>query len=308
MIIYILVMSSMMLSLQASSAITYKLNEEGRFGEHVAAFIKTKWLARKYGLTFLYKPFIYTDELVMHTREQHYDALQARQFKNTTYIYKEAKTEIKPDNNTLYIAQWATELLDFRDICAIKDEDFLQEIRALLAPLYPERYAYQRSAVDGITIALHVRKGGGFDALPVIQRQVLRFPPDEFYLTQIKRIMAMFPGQHCYVYLFTDDPYPLRLAAQYRGVLKTPLVTIECRRRGNKHDHNVLEDLFTMTHYDCLVRANSGFSDLAQLMGDYKVIMYPVGYCTRKGKVIIDKTAVICKDPVTQVKTRSYVY
>jgi hypothetical protein len=299
-----------------SNAITYTLNASGRFGEHLTTYIKAKKLAKDYNLPFIYKPFSYTDELVMHTTDtMHDEQMISRCFKKTVRVTAEMILEegIKHDTQTLYIVQWGTALKGCKSILDIHDEALLTDIKRLIAR---KDTVATDTPLDSsvITVALHARKGGGYDPAWILKQQPMRFAPDEYYIAQLKKIIAMYPDKQIEVHLFTDDPQPKVLVGLYTKVLKNPAVKFIYREFGNKHNANVLDDFFAMAHCDCLIRPASCFSELSQLIGNHKVTIYPISCRVpdKNGTTTIDKIMIVTRDSLnrrvfTQYNVKNYV-
>ncbi len=283
-----------------ASAITYQLNASGRFGEHLTTYVKARKLAKDYGLPLIYKPFAYTDELVMHMSDEPYDEQKAKRFRKTVPVLSEVTLEqsIKAgESDVLYIIQWGTALKGCKSILDIADEELLSRIKKLVALRNPSPKNSTRNP-GTFTVALHVRKGGGYDPDWVLKQQPLRFPADQYYLEQIKRITTMFPQHRLEIHLFTDDPEPKKLVAFYTSVLKNPMIKFVYREFGNKHNANVLDDFFAIAQCDCLIRPASCFSELAQMIGDHKVVIYPTSHkqLDKNRNTTIDKIMVVTRE------------
>jgi hypothetical protein len=61
---------------------------------------------------------------------------------------------------------------------------------------------------------------------------------------------------------------------------------------GNRYDKNVLKDFFAMTKFDCLIRPASSFSVIAEIMGDFKVIIQPKKFHWESQQLIIDEVSI----------------
>ncbi len=138
-----------------------------------------------------------------------------------------------------------------------------------------------------LSIAVHVRRGGGVD-LPLCQKKPAstthfadkkwpaKFPPHSFYIEQIRHIAQQHRGVPLYVHIFTDDPNPSEIVDIYKKALAEFSITFGCRQKGNKHDCNVLDDLFAMKDFDFLIRPESGLSLFSQILGNHKLVIYPL--------------------------------
>ena len=88
-----------------------------------------------------------------------------------------------------------------------------------------------------------------------------------------------------YLYFF-DGPINLpadrkKIAEKYQKALNLPNITFGYRQaaqpdRGwTPSQDYVLEDLFAMAQFDCLVRSSSGYSGLASIIGNHKIVIVP---------------------------------
>ncbi len=57
-----------------------------------------------------------------------------------------------------------------------------------------------------------------------------------------------------------------------------PNVSLHYRKEENHHTKNVLEDFFSLFHFDVLIRPRSNFSIVPQLLHDYAIVYYPAEY------------------------------
>jgi hypothetical protein len=277
-----------------TSAITYRLNSTGRFGEHLTVYCKARWLSYKYGIPLLYTPFEYSDELVLSTTDELHDGTKPARFISVAAVNDERKVRIKPDSGLLYLVSWDTQLDGYRSLLDITDATFIAELRELIALTDTKKRVVKRStAPDTVIIGLHVRKGGGFDSDDLMRRQPLRFPADSYYLEQVQRIVRIFPQKKRYeIRLFTDDPHPELLVKKYTRALKNPAITFSYRAAGNRHNQHVTDDFFALLECDCLVRSASCFSEMAQLIGEHTVACYPLHCQWRSRGYAVDTVAV----------------
>jgi hypothetical protein len=204
-----------------------------------------------------------------------------------------------PDDATLYFVPYFPESLqEFESAYAFSyffvnwdDKNFLADIRKLIKPRGSLELI--QPPQDKISIAVHIRRNsngldnpmsfasdkqanrtaGYFDCL-----YPFKCVNDDFYIAGIKMIHELFHGQPLYVYLFTDDAHPEKIAEKYQRSLDTTDIVFDFHK--DKHDHtiHVLEDFFSMLTFDCMIRSDSSFSVVASKLGDYKVIISPAGY------------------------------
>src|SRR5438309_6413429 len=251
------------------SAITWEPNG-GRFGDNLLSYSKVKWLSYKFNIPILYLPFKYSDCLMLHEQEIMYTHESEQLFSTMVHLPTGSRLQLLPYNNTLYISHWKTEItIDWND------KIFVEELRKNIAPRSPiEKIAIPDNC---ISIAVHVRHGGGFvgDTEQERERCPLRFASDEFFIDQIARLADMFKEENLYVYIFTDHQNPTKLKKKFQKALQNPRITFDCRINDNGHNANVLEDFFSMMDFDCLIRPGSHFSRFVQRLGNNKVVIYP---------------------------------
>jgi hypothetical protein len=164
---------------------------------------------------------------------------------------------------------------------------FKKEIkRALHLRRVPQSMALPH---DMITVALHIRQGGGFDAplgtgcfvnghwrIPSDRAYPLKFPPEHYYSDQLIKIWEMFDNAPIFACIFTDDQDPNSLIDRFKQRLKNASVTLACAHSGhNSFKENILDDVYQMSRFDCLIKSASHFSWISQLIGDHKIIIYP---------------------------------
>ncbi|MFH1253872.1 MAG: hypothetical protein V1646_00380 [bacterium] len=265
--------STLRLVQSGKSAVSHDLSG-GRFGDSLICYLHAKWISYKYSIPLLYYPFEYSDQLVLS------DAELLVTVGNASSLKKEKATDIEPitqelfvdtvkicpDEGILYIIPWFPESIqeyerieDGRLYFYVNwdDEKFLEEIRKLISP--KKKLDLLQIPSDKITVAVHVRRNSnGFDLalsfdenLQVKEgRQFLddyypfKCVDDNFYISSIKKLCELFPNRSIYIYIFTDDKDPEKIAEKYKNALSNPLITFDYRH--DKHDHtvHVLEDFF----------------------------------------------------------------
>lgn len=256
-----------------SSAITW-IPSGGRFGDNLLSYARAKWISYKYDIPVIYLPFTYSDQLVLHEQENIYTPESAQLFSTITHLPLSSDYSLQNNSDTLYISHWKTDVvIDWFDTI------FVKELKQKIAPLYELNKVIIPD--DCISIAVHVRNGGGFvvDTAQEKERCPLRFVPDEFFIAQVQRLTEMFRTENLYVHIFTDHAEPAVLMKKFSDALNNPRVTFGYREQDNSHNANVLEDFFSMMEFDCLVRPGSHFSRFVQRLGKNKVVIYPESVC-----------------------------
>lgn len=298
------------------SAVSHDMSG-GRFGDSLICYLHAKWISYKYNIPLLYYPFEYSEKLVLSDAELLVtvgNAFTLKREKPTdiepiTKIVLVDTVIIHPDDGIMYIVPWFPESLQeyeriedgrFYFYVNWSDEKFLSEIRQLVRP--KNKLDLLQLPTDKITVAVHVRRNSnGFDLalsfdenLQVKEgRQFLddyypfKCVDDNFYISSIKKISELFPNKSIYIYIFTDDKNPEKIAEKYKNALNNPLITFDYRH--DKHDHtvHVLEDFFSMLKFDCLIRSDSNFSLVASKLGNYKYDISPGGYQLKNNHPVI---------------------
>ncbi|MBS0656015.1 MAG: hypothetical protein JSR46_09575, partial [Verrucomicrobia bacterium] len=148
-----------------------------------------------------------------------------------------------------------------------------------------------------ITVCVHVRRGGGYvgDNKKAFDRLPLKFPPDSYYLEQIQRVSEIFKDQPLYIYIMTDAQRPFSIAQKYAKILNNPNLVFDYRKKGNRHDANVLEDFFSISKFDCAILCQSNFSLMASKLGNYKVLIEPLDCVSEGNEVRVTGTRLTLK-------------
>lgn len=301
-----------------TSAITYIAQGEkgggGRLGDQLWKYCKAKWISHYYKIPLLYKPFKYSDQLVLHEQESHYKQEdKARFIKNVVISNVRSDRAIMSDANILYEIVFnasikhayklengkTTTIRDLFSACAL-DKNFSKKLKELIKPAI--KINKVSPPINMITVAVHVRKGGGYDP-PLFSRSIdfidkkrpKKFPPDSYYIEQIKKLSNMYEDAPMYIHIFTDDPHPEKIAKKYEAEVGASNLCFGYREQDNHYDTNVLEDFFSMADFDCLIRPGSNFSKIAQLIGNHQVIIFPEHAKWEGDKLFIDGVKIIDK-------------
>lgn len=136
-----------------------------------------------------------------------------------------------------------------------------------------------------------------------------KFPPDQYYIDHIKKLAEMLPGKNLLIYLFTDDPNPQAIMQRYSKALEDyPRIIFSFREQENRHNKNVLDDLFAITQCDCIISANSSFAFVAHLVGNHSIIMFPIHAITLPSRILVNKVAIVTLDNPYDLNKRKLFY
>lgn len=281
------------------SAVTYTFSG-GRFGDCLLSYCHAKWIAYLYNIPLLYKPFDYSHYLMMHTAEIRYTPEREKEY-NSVIEYT-FDTRIDPHEGCLYVIPFFPEsifnrldkMFPYLFTVNWADSGFKTLLQKMISPMHP--FTYPRSPKDAVSVAVHIRKGTGWD-IPMYRitpealtaSHPLRFAPDSFFIAQLKKIVSIFKEKEIYVYLFTDHDNPAVLAEKYQRAVGCKHMTFDYRTTTNNEFVNVLEDFFALTHFDCLIRSDSNFSFMAGKLANYSIQISPWHGVVNEGKTIIDE-------------------
>jgi len=263
-------------------AVTYELNE-GRFGDQLLCYLHAKWISYLYGVPLLYKPFLYSESFTLHEMEEQYWSEERENNFDCVVKYVRGIVRAPNEGALLYLITFFSEQSDDVkihpgwDLFPINwnDPGFLDLLKTLFSPKKSYAFPFPVSKKDFLTVALHIRRGGGFDPDDPHMLWPLRFPPDSYYVECLQRLCHLFPAKPIYAYLFTDDPNPELLAMKLQEKLGYLPIIFDYRKEGTRHDANVMEDFFGIMQFDYLIRAASNFTLIPSLIADYKIIMTP---------------------------------
>lgn len=282
--------------LEQGCAVTCEL-DGGRLGDNLLAYLHAKWISYKYSIPLRYKPFPYSDQLMLSVIET---PLTNSSFQNHITLCNGKVNGADPDPyafSTLYEVPWFPEsIIELKLFSVYKrhyfevdwdDPGFRSIVLEAIKPIKPLDLPY--IPTDRIIVGVHVRTGVGFDDPSTYKVLPTKFLPHSYYIEQIQKMTEIFKDQLLYVYIFTDDPHPERISRQYELAVNNPNLTFLYRKKGNHHTANVLEDLFALTLCDCLIRGESYYSLLASKLKDFMVMITPADYHFEGDKLFINK-------------------
>jgi hypothetical protein len=266
-------------------AVTYELSP-GRFGDTIQGYLHAKWISYLYKMPLLYKPFRDSEEFALHEFEMLWSEEAENSFDHVITYTIEENFMVSVHGSVLYIIPFFSELYDDRLYnpqwvyfpVDWNDEDFISLLRCSFSPRKEQPVIIPLKNIDDLTVALHVRRGGGFDHQDAYILFPLRFLPDSYYFEALRKLCALFPGRPIYAHLFTDDADPFKIVTKYQIELSDLPITFGCRKEGNRHDAHVLDDFFAMMQFDCLIRTKSNYSLIPAAIGRYLVVMTPEHY------------------------------
>lgn len=286
----------------SKSAVTYGLSG-GRLGDNLLSYVHAKWISYAYGIPLLYRPFEYSDQLIMHYLETPLTNEMIGAFDEIVDISHTESYTIEPDKNILYVIPYFPESIIEREHnpryfyyfpVNWKDAGFNNLLKQMISPVHA--LEYPTIPDDVLSVALHVRIGTLFDigGLSEYEEQTkqginqLKFPPFSFYHEQIKRICSLYPHRKIFIYLFTDHTNPQELVDIFSKSVDPKRVTFEYHKKQNCYYLNVLEDFFSFQIFDCMIRPDANFSLVASKISNYKTLISPWHAIRKNDEIVID--------------------
>jgi len=269
----------------------------------IVNYTHAKWLSYKYDIPLLFKPFQYSEQFEFHVKEKHFSRLDS--YYTIHELRQLLDLQIAINKPTLFLVKHSPD--SYEEHLAVnwgnpyvpvnwKDPGFKKLMCELIKPRFDLNLIYPPENV--ISVALHYRSGVGFDCELARRYHPLRFLLDEYYIEQLTTLHKLVNHEPMYVYIFTDHPDPRAVVNLFKPYFPDN-IEFDCRKIENRHDLNVVEDLFSMTKFDCMIRPVSHYSIIASHIADFKIEIYPA----HKTGDIVDRVSIISNstwNPITK--------
>lgn len=274
-----------------SLGVTYEFSG-GRFGDNLLTYFHAKWISYQSGAVLLYKPFPYSDKLMLSEIESAYNL----NYKNNVWLSKENDPSLFYNySNTLLHVKYFPELSWGGD-CRKKipkfhpdwdDAGFRGELKKCLTPKFdisPTAIAFSEGR---ISVAVHYRTGGKFEP-DLHDVWALKAPRDTFFIKYIKYLYKFFEEKPLFVYIFTDHSDPKSVRKLFEKNLEDQDIVVATRDQPVGWTSDVLEDFFSMTQFNCSIHGDSNFSICAGILADHDIEIRPLTTKTINNKEVID--------------------
>lgn len=128
-----------------------------------------------------------------------------------------------------------------------------------------------------------------------------KFPPEQYYIDQLLKISKETSNAPLFVQIFTDDKNPLALIERIQKAANNPNIVFHFENnRHLSHGERIEQDLFSMSRFDVLIRSQSYFARAVELIGNFKVVLYPLKFKWLNNKLIM--TTIILKGSIPNLK------
>ncbi len=117
-----------------------------------------------------------------------------------------------------------------------------------------------------------------------------KFPPDQYYIDQIKKISNELKIKLLFVQIFTDDKNPESLVKRIEQAVSNPDIIFHYEdNRRYSYKERAAQDIYNMSRFDILIRSQSYFGRVVEIVGNHKVIIYPLHAIWEHNKLIMNK-------------------
>jgi hypothetical protein len=294
-----------------------------QIGENMIELALAKILSLKYNLPLLYKPIKYSDLFVISDVET---KLEDQKFDARIPVQTENDIKCELNNNAKNILFWTTIRTKIDSIESQHIQELKRVLQPKKIPLVNriptdqitiavhirkgngggEHYDGQVSSLQEFDFDrnrvkyLHNYNNYPFDwetyqrnspvnLVDKVDSWFTKFPPNQYYIDQIKWLVNSVKEKKIYIQIFTDDKSPLDLLQNIKQHFNNPNITLHFE---NNTDYlfadRIIQDLYSMSRFDILIRSQSYFARLAELMGNHKLIVYPLKAHWEQKKLIMN--------------------
>jgi hypothetical protein len=286
---------------------------DGRLGDQIMLYMATKYVAMTYDMNFFYREFKNSDKFMLSRYDKKFDSSIRKNYKHIISIKNFQDLEsIKNNSNALFVLQWGLVSGDTRTSIFEKkyfNAQFLAHMQQMLTLINPLNQPILEIPAGHISIAVHVRKGEGFDIplqsiqiyknngddheqlqsilqkTPHVQNKLdnrqkssdqiwpSKFPPEQYYIDQINNLTKLLADKKIIIYIFSDSLDPASL---------TKRIKAHCSRKDLTFvtvtgiwQNSLFFDLYAMSECDCLICSTSMLSYAAEIIGNHAVVIRP---------------------------------
>ncbi len=118
----------------------------------------------------------------------------------------------------------------------------------------------------------------------------LKFPPEQYYIDQLIKLSNDLDNSPIFAQIFTDDKDPINLVERLKNKLNKPNIKLYyLDNRAKTYSTRIAEDLSIMSQCDGLIRSQSYFARAAEMIGNHKFVIFPMGSIWQDNKRIINR-------------------
>jgi hypothetical protein len=283
--------------------ITFPYLEISRLGDYAKFYLNAKWIARQLDVPLLIRPFPNSDQFHLSQKYKYHldDSLKRDNFTRLSEEQAEkicrgelTKKDLGPGIFTVpYPWKWKPQKWS-------KDQGFMTDYRHDFMPARQADIPIVEPVKGKVNIAIQVRDGGTFDNLSDKFLYPLRFPDFSYYEAQLEYVLNLeeYKHQRVHLHIFTDAVNPDHLKAKFQSVAqrcgRSHEVSISYRPNDRSADEAILSDLISISQFPIVIRAKSGFSDLATFFGRPQLEIFPSrSQTTEEGVASVDQVKIV---------------
>jgi hypothetical protein len=274
------------------SRITYDINGYD-LGDNLMSYVRGKWLSLHYNIPFLYKPFPFANQFVLHAEEKKkFNPTLLTQFELIHPITNEFELCFEDPSNILYLLPCyiEPELFEMESEAPFIELDwetknFRKLIKKLLKPVDSvESIALPRQR---ISIAVYMPQYSGKDTES--NQSPLQYPPDSYYIEQINKLSELFYHRPFFVYLFTENRNSSEVIKKFQEAMTGHNIIFDYKKSNKMTRNSYVENFINMSKFDCLIRPISNLGFLLEQMNDYLITLKPSHHTLIGHEVYIDE-------------------
>jgi len=287
-------------------AITYEGGD--RFGDRVLVYAQARYLKYLTSVSFLYRPFIYTDQVSIEYDAKPYDECY-KSYNNTYYINSNESLSdffriIRDPSSvpTLFILEYfPSDISEWDTIGGFKvlfnhpwdDEDFRDYLNKCLVPLSKIQ---DFSKKEVLNVAVHVRTLSGADTHDTSIRNLpLKHPSIEYHQKQIRKVYKWNSENPMQVFIFTDSKNQKEILKQVKQGFNESNIEFRVQEFENMDTNYAVQDFFGMQKFDVLIATQSNFSMMAAKLGKFDMVIFPIHVNGRYPSYTIDRVQIISR-------------
>lgn len=308
----------------------YIANSNGGYvGDNIASYALAKSFSLKYGIPFVYTPFDHSNLFVLDDKEKRADTLKWKTEPERINVVTESDIKNNLDKSGLFfvsiIAQcsdikieWVNQIKQLVQLKKIPDvPDLPKDILTIAVHIRKgngggEHYDGEQTSVQLFTSnpslinyifdypyycfqwPLNLKSFNPKHQVDRVDAWQTKFPPEQYYVDQLIKLHQDLNFCPLHIQIFTDDRSPIELVNRLKKAVGISNCIYSYYDNTNKiHHERIAEDLFMMSRCDILIRGQSYFSRIAELMGNHNKIIFPINYMWwEKDKLIMSEIVV----------------
>lgn len=119
-----------------------------------------------------------------------------------------------------------------------------------------------------------------------------KFPPNQFFIDTIKKLSQDLKDKPIFIQICTDDKNPEVLVQKIKNAVNKSNITFYYDNdRHLPYRDRILRDLYMLARVDVLIRPQSYFSKISEMIGNHKLVIFPFHYQWDNNKLIMTQIA-----------------